>query len=224
MQICANMSIEQMAIDFKQDYDSKEEYLFSLYISELIEHGWVDEAKYHPDSICLSEEQKGFAFVRGKKGNDMVIIPLLRAHSYQADWLIKWNDKAHGIFYWVNGGVYDKNFFPYSKKYAQNFIPFKASLYDSKKAYSIVDIKGEMIGRNNTSAITFPLNQKIAYEKGFFIQKVVVSLSEKGIFARTFTPRRVIVEEVYKVNGKTFKAGDSKLKYKATLIEKFTKK
>ena len=59
--------------------------------------------------------------------------------------------------------------------------------------------------------------------KGVFVQKVVVSLCEKSIFYRTFTPRTVVSGEVYKKDYKDKKAGESKLKYKPVLIEHFVK-
>lgn len=69
----------------------------------------------------------------------------------------------------------------------------------------------------------FPIIQKWLMSKGTFVQKVVVTLDEKGIFSRSFTPRSVIANEVYKKNCKFGKEGDSKLKYEPKLIEQWTK-
>ena len=118
--------------------------------------------------------------------------------------------------------MYNKGVYPYSKANKDNFVPFKAA--NSDEPYSYIDVKGESVGRNNSSAITFPINQKYVMQQfDVFIQKITVSLSEKGIFAKTFTPRQVIIDEVYKVNCKTGKIGESKIKYQPVLLEQFLK-
>jgi hypothetical protein len=47
-----------------------------------------------------------------------------------------------------------------------------------------------------------------------------VSLTEKGIFARTFTPQSVVQSEVYKVGDKK---GSSKLKYNYISLEEYVR-
>ena len=56
---------------------------------------------------------------------------------------------------------------------------------------------------------------------GDFVQKVVISLDEKGLFYRTFTPLTVIENEVYQTNGKTWVRGESKLKYKPKTLDEY---
>ncbi len=81
-----------------------------------------------------------------------------------------------------------------------------------------MDVKGgtgSFFGKNNNSAITFSTNQKWVYSKfGVYVQKIAITLDDKGLFARTFTPRQVVIDEKYKTNriGK-WEIGDSKLKY-----------
>lgn len=206
-------------MDFKQDFDSKEELLFSYYISELLDKGFLLGAEYQPKSFELSIEATVEALESNKKSETIKSITLMRSHAYRCDWCLKWDDSARGILFWEKGGSYSKNFFPYRKTHAQNFIPFYA-----ENNISYIDVKGEAAFNSNNSAITFPVNQKWTLDKfGIFVQKIVVSLSEKGIFARTFTPRSVVVSEVYKVKTKKNDVGDSKLKYEPILLEQWIK-
>ena len=64
--------------------------------------------------------------------------------------------------------------------------------------------------------------------QGTFVQKIVISLCEKGLFYKTFFPRFVVASEVYKKDykrkGKLIaKEGDSKIKVDIRLIEKWLK-
>lgn len=215
-QIMMEMDIEQ--------YASKEELMFSYYVKELIDAGYLNGAEYQPPSFELSPETLFLAAVTKKNKEEDKSIKVLNEHSYRADWRLFWNVRAEGVFYWQNGGSYPNNFFPYRKSSHDAFIPFYA-----KKQTSVIDIKGGFVGRNNTSGLTFPLNQKWTMKQhGVFVQKVVISLDVKGLFYRTFTPRQVIIDEVYKKdyvrNNRVYaKAGDSKLKYKPILLEHFIK-
>jgi len=201
---------------FEQEYDSREEILFSYYVTELLEHGWLEHAEYQPASFVLSEDHLVHAYEQKKDKNVPVNVKLARGHKYTADWKLAWSKKADGVFFWHTGGVYKSGFYPYRKARAGNHVPFYAT---SRQTY--VDIKGGFIGRNNTSAITFPINQKMLLTEGVFVQKVVVSLDQKSIFHKTFTPRRVVYEEIYKVDGKHGKKGHTKLKYEPKLLEQW---
>ena len=202
-----------------EQYDSVEEKWFSYYVKELLNAGWLLNAKYQPKSVEITPEQFVHAYVKKRDTNEIKQIKLVNSLSYTADWELVWNKKAEGVFYWQEGGIYPRNFYPYSKARAGHFIPFFAS-----GQVSIVDIKGAVIGRSNTSAITFPLKQKFLLKDGTFVQKIVVSLSEKGIFARTFFPRQVVIDEVYKRDCKFGKEGESKIKVPVRLLEQWIKK
>lgn len=204
---------------FEQEFASKEEKLFSYYVGELLEHGHLIEATYQPEPFILSKDVIVHAYEKKKDKNVLIDVKLTRGSSYRADWCLLWSSEAEGIFYWEQGGIYRAGFYPYRKARAGNFIPFFA-----ENCVSYVDIKGGFVARNNTSGVTFPVIQKILSHKGTFVQKVVVSLDEKGIFQRSFTPRNVIRDEVYKRDYKEFKARESKLRYEPKLIEHFVKR
>lgn len=216
----ATMQIEQ--------FDSIEEKWFSYYLSELKTHGLVDHYEYQPESFILSDEYHKSLYIKKKNHNELTDVKLLNGHVYTPDFLIHWNKRAEGIAFWKDGGVYDKGVFPYSKPRRDSFIPFVAHSINDGDMVTYLDVKGAMVGRNNTSGVTFPLNQKWLASKGLFIQKIVVSLCEKGLFFRTFFPRATVAEEVYKRDykrgGKILaQEGDSKIKVEIRLIEKWLK-
>lgn len=200
-----------------EEYASSEEKWFSYYVQELLDAGILINAVYQPESIVLSEDVKTGVFIKGRTENKFTEIKLLNGHDYTADWYLSWEKSMDGKLFWLSGGVYNKGFYPYSRIHHSDFIPFYARCKAGLRE-SWIDVKGTVIGRNNTSAISFPLNQKWAYANGVFVQKIVVSLDEKGIFARTFTPARVVEEEVYKIAAKK---GETKLKYKPVTLEQW---
>ena len=214
-----------MQIEFDgTQYASTEEVMFSSYVAELLERGWLVDAIYQPRPFLLAPDTHVYAREHTKKGTKESKVKLLNKHIFTADWELTWSEKADGVFTWNTQGTYKHGFYPYRKGYADNFIPF----YEVG-GVSYIDVKGEVVGRNNSSAITFPLNQKWVMASGYYVQKVIVSLKDKSVFARTFTPRRVVVDEVYKKdykrNGKILaREGDSKIKYEIVLIEHFEKK
>lgn len=216
------MSTEQGRL-FEDDKTSQEERWFMAYINELLDAGYLKEAVYQPESFQVYEGGYTHAFVEQKNYNKPVDIKLVSPQKYTADFAFVWDKKAHGIFYWNTGGVYKINFYPYRKSHAQNFIPFYAMTVNNKMI-SYVDTKGTFAGRNNTSASTFPQKQAMTImTQEIFVQKVVVSLDEKGIFSRTFTPKSVVINEVYRRDCKHGKQGESKLKFNPILLEQWVK-
>lgn len=207
---------------FEDEFASKEERLFSYYISELILGGWLKKAVYQPESFLLTEDKFVFAYEKKKDKNVPVNIKLTRGAKYTADWLLEWDRKSDGIFYWREGGKYKAGFYPYRKARAGNHVPFFATAIDHNIT-SYIDVKGGFTGRNNSSGVTFSNNQKWMMDKGIFIQKVVVTLDEKSVFYKTFTPAQVVIQEIYQKNCKHGEKGDTKLKFEPKLIEHFVK-
>lgn len=196
-------------------YDSKEERYFSYYVDELLEAGYLVSAEYHPTTFELCSETTVLA--RTTKRNKSVdkSIKLTGKHVYTADWELRWNPQISHKMYWSDLG--DKSLF-YSYEVI-NEDSLEVDYY-----MSLVDVKGGFNGKNNNSAVTFPINQKWVMDKfGIFVQKIVVSTDKKSIFAKTFTPRKVVEEEVYKKDNikRGIKAGDPKLKYKPISLEQY---
>lgn len=200
--------------------DSIEEKWFGYYLDELVEAGYIRKVVYQPESFQLSEDVylHALSSVNGKV-ND-VRVKVLSGHKYTADWRIEWNKKAEGIFYWQSGKTYNGHFAPYSKRYHDEFIPFIVV-----NGVTYVDVKGGFVGRSNTSGTTYPLNVKWTMkDTSELVQKIVVSLDDKGIFYKTFTPSIVVNESVYKTSkhGK-YAIGDSKIKYEVKTLDEYVR-
>jgi hypothetical protein len=180
--------------DPREKFVSDEEHYFSWYIDELTANGYIQEAVYQPASFVLSEPV--VLVLRQVKNNKPKRIEktLLNEHVYTADWRITWTDKAYGLFFKRLDRFADKDDASY----------FMASKSDDIDIVTYVDIKGAFSGPNNSSAVTFPLNQKWVCEKyGIYVQKVIPLYYTKiksgkrmphGLFADTFTPDRYLMQ------------------------------
>lgn len=202
-----------------EEFDSKEEKWFSYYLSELKQRGLIQRWEYQPETFILSDEYKQHVFVEKKNHNQITDVKLLNPHSYTPDFKIVWDKSAHGKLYWQQGGAYKQGAAKYSKPRRDAFIPFVAYHIGTDEICTLVDVKGTF----GASDRAFSITQKWMATRGMFVQKVVVSLCEKGIFYKSFFPRIVVAEEVYKRDGKRgsneWKAGDSKIKVEVKLIE-----
>lgn len=207
-------------IMFDKQFDSKEEAMFYSYVKELVYNKWAKSFYYQPESFTLSEDVFVHAYEETAKDTKMVKVKLTRGNVYTADFKIVWDKKAKGVFCWLEGGVYKKGFFPYSKQRKDNFIPFFAR-FEDEELVTYVDVKGSFSNAHGLS--TFSNQQKWLMSKGTFVQKIVITLDDKGLFSKTFTPRTVVANEVYQRDCKYGKEGESKLKYEPKLIEQWTK-
>ena len=116
-------------------------------------------------------------------------------------------------------GVKDKRLKVGVYQAAFNLLKELARLDKDKQPVTWVDVKGTFSGAHGLAK--FSIIQKWLLTNGTFIQKVVVSLDEKSIFAKTFTPRTIVSQEVYKKDCRYGKEGDSKLKYEPRLLEHY---
>jgi hypothetical protein len=90
-----------------------------------------------------------------------------------------------------------------------------------------VDIKGSYTKQFNSS-ITFADRQSIVANRSkTYINKIIVldnKVNSKCLFAKTFTPNKVIEEMKYKRDTNNNKVGDTKLKYKIVTIDDYIRK
>jgi Protein of unknown function (DUF1064) len=136
-------------------FDSGEEINFYIYLEELKANSLIKSFEYITESTELIPAVYGTN--KGKR------VPLLRSLSYTPDFKIVWGKKLKlwsnlpdcGGYFWANNGV------------------------------SIVDVKGDFGGRGNSTAVTFPIRQKIFFQStGLYVQKIVPNI----LFRDTFLP------------------------------------
>jgi len=133
--------------------------------------------RYQSRTFVLFSGKKNI--LKFKKGS---ITP--RDVSYTADFVISWDIKLLDKLFSIPGGGYSKTPFVAAEK--------------SGHFFSIIDVKGSFAGKNNTSAITFPLKQKWMMQKyDIYVQKIIpistVKGQGRGLFVDTFTPVKYLL-------------------------------
>lgn len=155
-------------------FDSFEEEVYFDWLYELVKEGYVEDIE---SQVEFNVIDKAVIQLKDKKNKDKEYT-LLNGISYTADFVVKWADKAKDIFTYTDGSTLNSNW---------NTTKNQLHYVDSENK-SVVDVKGKFAGKNNNSAITFPLVRKILYDKhNIFINKIV-PLSDNGLFTNTFTP------------------------------------
>lgn len=184
-----------MSLD-RGKYDSDEEVYFSWWIDEMMEAGMIDRIIYQPKSFLLSDKVSINYTEALKTKTKLKSSDIFRKHIYTADWLIVWNEKTHLK---LHATIKDDLSMPIKKF---DFI----SQWNDKKKYhfSVIDIKGIFTGQQNSTGITFPINQKWVYDKyGIYVQKVIPHpqrtkgkfLPVNALFLKTFVPGRFLVTD-----------------------------
>jgi len=156
--------------------DSKEELYFYQWLEELRLKG-LCRYTYQPRTFLLFTGSK--YKMKFKKGS---IIP--RDVNYTPDFSILWDEKLRNIIFSVPGTADIKTEF--------------VAVQKGDQYVSVVDVKGGFSGgRNNSSAITFPLKQKWMLQiYNLYVQKIIPITNKKvkkvatanGVFVETFTP------------------------------------
>ena len=171
---------------------SAEELHFSWWLDELGSAGIISGYRYEPKTYELCEKKTFMKRVQMKTKVKFVEKTILQSHTYTPDFTIFWNTIKH-------------------------------NLLKSIAKVSTVDVKGGYSRNYNDTA--FPLNQKWMYDKfGIYVEKVVSGSStyknskkelviKKGLFAKTFTPKRYLLTDVSKIR--------RKIKFNVVLLEDY---
>jgi len=162
-------------------YDSNEELQFSYWLDELKEKGYIINWKYNKEEIELIDKKKIDILINNKKKN----IHLLNKLTYTYDFSIEWDVQSKCLLYNnISENCKDRKFF--------------LCLQDD---ISYIDVKGTFAGKHNNSAVSFPIKQKLLYEKeNKYVQKVIPI----KLFEQTFVPSNLLNRK-YKFNIKTSK-------------------
>jgi len=169
-------------------FDSNEELYFTYFLNDLKDKGFIDDFYKNEESYPLTKGLSVNYIKPMKKVNDKVLKQTILSSSiYTPDFIIKWNDKALGIF------VTDISK-PIKDKIITEFIC-------QENMISVVEVKGAWDNNNMTRlAIN---NIKVVWDKhSIFVNLIKIP----SIFNKLFTPER------YFMTDKTFKP--RKLNYK----------
>lgn len=194
------------------DLDSNEELFIQWWLEELFSQGFITFIKREPKEFLLSEKVELIKTKILKTKTKTLPYTVLQPHVYTADFAVQWTDKAKGIFYdlWDSGNSSDK-------------VPLFAQWNESKLTHSYIEVK-PIFDQNNMTR-EFKINQKWVWEK----YKVYINLAiPDKLFEETFTPKKYILDQVYKRDykdkkKKIYKRGTSKIKFKVRTLEEFLK-
>lgn len=194
-----------------ESFDSKEEWYFHLWIEELKTHGLILEAVYHPKPFLLFDPVSVlYQKQQVRKVKECSVI-ILAEHSYQADWLIYWNDRLKNILFT------DLSLPVRSPKE----IPFTARWSSRGSFFSVIDVKGNF--NQNDAWRRFSIDQKWVYQKyNIHVNKIIPMprITKKGkaspasaLFMKTFLPQRILYTD------KSLK--ERKINFKFRMIEDY---
>jgi hypothetical protein len=198
-------------MDNIENFDSHEEWWFSLYLEELKSAGYLKYYIYHPKPFILSENiPVTYQLQLSAKIKQKEYI-LLTDHQYQADWIIYWNLNIAGVLYHDKSPLYSSpKEFPFFVQWSEKRNSF----------FSVVDVKGNY--NINDSWRRFSIDQKWVYQKyKIFVQKLILipriskgkMIPANALFVKTFVPQRMLV---------TDKSGkDRKIRFKYILLEEY---
>lgn len=194
------------------EFKSKEEQYFYYYCLELKETGFIKNVFYEKATFNLCAPYSRSYLQKTARGVKEMSESLLEKSSLTADFTIEWAEQAKNIFYLDSST-------PISCKVKD--IPFRLCSPD----VLISHIETKAVHEFGTSSsISFPYKQKqVLKDYSIYIQKIkpFSAKGEKCLFEKTFTPKMVIAEEVYQVNTKQGKKGESKLRYEVKTLEEF---
>lgn len=197
------------------EYKSNLEYFYALYLEELKEVGFVKEFSYE----TLTYDLSGQINVPYKKQLKTKIKDdeefLMHKCTYTPDFQVEWTKKARNVFYLdrntpIDCGVKD--------------IPFRL-VNNSGSLKSSIEVK-PMNESKLDSSKEFPSMQKWVFQKhGDYVQKIKPfdNRGKKCLFEISFTPKKVVDSEVYRVNCAGGKIGDSKIRFKTRTIDEYLK-
>jgi len=198
------------------DFDSKEEEYFYDWLLELYDLGYIDWIWSEKKTYLITNEVRSARVSQLKTKQKVEEFILTKKRNYTPDFIFKFNQCAYKKLYHDKKGGYESRPFFYC---------------NNNRGIIYVDVKGAF-GGNLSSSSTFPDRQSLMCQRfNIYVQKVIPYANKpkkETLFLKTFTPRSMIADSVYKktiMNRKTNKVkwrkGDSKLKYKVTTVKNY---
>lgn len=185
-------------------YRNTEERYFSYYLDELVEKELIEGYTYEVVNFELTPKYT-FPYTKVTKLKTKTKVEekektLFQPMTYTPDFIINFEPKAAHI---ANS-------------------PHKLPIFITSKGTMTcyVDVKPSFGRATNSTNWTFPIKQKIMYHlHRIYVQKIVPF----ELFEKTFVPKKVLEEHIYKKDCKSGKKGESKFKNDIVLIDDWLK-
>lgn len=124
---------------------------------------------------------------------------------YTVDFIIEWNPEAENIIYNLINNEncqscqYDNLGNVLAVFVKTPLIAHCLNIGGTIKHVSYVDVKGSFTGLHNNSAITFPIKQKLMWDKhSIYVNKVIPNSGSNCLFQESFYPVNYLVDPVTK--------------------------
>lgn len=195
------------------EFDSTEELMFSHYLDELYEAGYIESWEHHPESFILCPPVFYECDKQLKTKTKVLVKKFMAKHGYTADFKIIWNKKAQGVFF----DTFDSRIDLKKSLFVANIKSGNVSYYVRGTIYfSIIEVKPAFSLFNMQRL--FSLNQKWLYDSyEIYAQKIIpVNKKKTGLFQISFCPKKFLYTE------KTKKL--KKLNFAAKTLEEFVEK
>lgn len=171
-------------------FDSAEELVFSMYLDELYEAGYIESWEHHPESFILCPPVSYEYDKQLKTKTKVLIKKFIAKHEYTADFKIIWNNKAQGVFFDTFDSRRDlkKSLFVANTKRSTAY-------YSIMEYYSIIEVKPAFSLFNMQRL--FELNRKWLYDSyEIYVQKIIpINKKKTGLFQISFCPKKFLYTE-----------------------------
>lgn len=192
--------------------ENEQEWYFYYWLEELYDNGYVDYINPERPNFELNDGLKLTWIKKLKTKTKPLSKNLINIRTYTPDFIFMFNTKAKNIFYYTT---------------TEEISSIKEFPLVSCDGFTYVDTKGEYT-MHYSSSITFGDRQAIMWDKHKLYVQIVKPYIREGkgcLFEKTFTPKKVLKEQVYKQDNKIrkIKKGDSKIKYDVKTLDQFVK-
>jgi hypothetical protein len=188
------MKVKEVITEDGIVFDSNEEMYFYWWVKELKKEGYIDSIEMQPKAFELSDKTVVQHTKPMKKTADKVLDhTLVNEHVYTADALIKWNEKALGIFCYV---------FPPATAHEKQI--YKLFVCDSL-LYSYFEVK-PIFDQNNMTRLVKINIKWVLKDFGILVNMFI----PETVFNAYFTPQRYLFQNKAK--------GSRKIKYKNIIM------
>jgi hypothetical protein len=196
------MAKEKQIISYEGvNFDSHEEMYMYWWLTELKKKGVIESIEAHPESFILSDDVTVKYIKPMARVEDKVLeYTVINKHVYTADFKVKWNVAAVGLFCYIFPGQ---------------------GVYKDKKLFSLIACNQDLVSYIEVKPIFDQNNMtrlarntiKWVYDKYHILVELVIP---EVLFNKSFTPQRFLFQN--KANG------NRKIKYKnIVMIEDFLK-
>lgn len=165
-------------------FDSSEEYLFTYWIEEMRNKGYIEDVVYHPEPIILcpkAERVVAKEYKRKVLGSRVKMdkFTVLNQIQLTPDFNITFTKKFFSKFGHLCEDVATVNW------------STKKPVFILTDGVWVVDIKGNGSRFHDTKYFSAVQKMALAVD-GTYVQKVVVSTCKSSFFCKTFTPKRYL--------------------------------